>query len=98
MTLAHRHDDKQSRSHEPEREWNGPSREDWDRLMHKISEIERAMWGDRGDGIDNNGGFLAEIQKLRSVRLVAWSSIGVALSTAFTLIVGWFWNKITGGQ
>lgn len=56
------------------------------------------MWGDRGDGIDNNGGFLAEIQKLRSARLVAWSSIGVALTTTLTLIIGWVWGKITRGE
>lgn len=100
MTPTHRKDDSGIHDHSEEREWTGPSRSDWDKLMGKIEQtandvcdIQRALWGVRRDGINDDGGVIGEVRKLRGIRKIAWSAVG----TAMLSLAGWVWNKFIGG-
>lgn len=86
-------------NHEDEREWNGPSQAQWEGLCSKVDhasktlcDIDKALFGERRQGINSDGGMVAEVRRLRSARYVAWSAIvgvvGIIATAVIESIIG----------
>jgi hypothetical protein len=52
-----------------------------------VSALDEAMFGIKKDGINSDGGIVAEVRKQRSILCMARWAIGVAVATAIGVIV-----------
>lgn len=97
-------------NHDHEREWNGPSKSEWDALVsqvdatHKlVTTLDVALFGSRDDKLDDAGagGIFAEVRVQRELRTSARNSarwaLGIAIGTAIAVFVEWVMDKIRRG-
>lgn len=104
----HRHDDKiPPESHEVERESWFPSRTEWDTLKNLVIEVKgisqsnatdlcdinKALWGNKRDGINSDGGIVAEVRSLRNIKKIAWSAVAAAAGAILTSVTNWATGK-----
>lgn len=94
MNAAQHRKTDDSGNHEDEREWNGPTRSQWDALCTSVeqgnktlADIRIALFGEIRDGINGDGGVVNEVRKLRSIRVVAWSAIVGVVGIIATAVI-----------
>lgn len=102
-----RANDADDERHDHEREWNGPTKSQWDSLVSKVDDTHKlvttldvALFGSRDDKLDSAGGIFAEVKAQRELRHSARNSarwaLTVAIGTAIAVFVEWVISKLKG--
>jgi len=110
MNAHHRKDDPPDETHVDERETAGwtPSRGEWMDMFRRVEQIgvlaennntqlcdiNKALWGSKRDGIDSNGGIVAEVRALRNIKKIAWAAVSASCLAVLNSIAEWITGKV----
>lgn len=106
----HRKDDPPDEIHADERvtaDWI-PSRAEWTDMFRRVEkigtlaednnaqlcDINKALWGSKRDGIDSNGGIVAEVRALRNIKKIAWAAVCASCAAVLNSAIEWFSKKL----